>query len=37
MHFRADVGGHQPDDAFAIGFGQFHAQRRAARRQPIHP
>jgi hypothetical protein len=37
MHFRADVGGDQADDAFAIGFGQFHAHRRAARGQPIHP
>ena len=23
MRFRANVGGHQPDDAFAIGLGQF--------------
>jgi hypothetical protein len=28
MHLRADVGGDQADDAFAIGFGQLHAQRR---------
>lgn len=37
MHFRADVGGDQADDAFAIGLGQFHTQRRTARRQPIDP
>jgi hypothetical protein len=37
MHFRADVGGYQSDDAFAIRFGQFHAQRHAARGQPIYP
>jgi hypothetical protein len=37
MHLRADVRGDQADDAFAIVFGQLHAQRHAARRQPIHP
>ena len=37
MHLRADMGGDQADDAFAIGLGQFDAQRCAARGQPIHP
>ena len=37
MHLRADVGRDQADDSLAIGFGQLHAHRRAARRQAIHP
>ncbi len=37
MHLRTDMGRDQADDAFAIGLGQFNAQRRTARGQPIHP
>ena len=37
MHLRADMRGDQADDAFTIGLGHLHAQRRATRRQPIHP
>ena len=29
MHFRADVGCDQADDAFAVRFGQLHAHWRA--------
>ena len=31
MHFRADVGCDQADDAFAVRFGQLHAHWRAPR------
>ena len=37
MHLRTDMGGDQTNDAFAIGLGQFYAEWRTARRQPIHP
>jgi len=37
MYFRADVRGDQADDAFAIGLGQFDADRHPARGQAVHP
>ena len=37
MHLGADVGRDQPDDSFAVGLGQLHTHRRAARRKPVDP